>query len=448
MDFVYELEQLEKGDRSAGLILKIIEKHKNRSQEIKTMYERYKASKDGVPIFTRPVSNPMNISNALNNDFFSEIIDIRTGYFAGNEINYIVNKEAETAWREFAQRNRLADIDSETTKHAGIGGYATRLLYIDSESKKDRIAMLPAWETVLLGDKGIDEPKFGLHYYTVQTGPNEYEKRAELYEANKSTTYSGETFETLKQTETKEHVYTICPMWAYMNNDELQGEAEKVIPLIDGYDNVMSDVNSEIEAFRSAYLAFFGVTAPEPDDEDSFKENGTFYFEDGQDGKFLTKVLQTEAIEAHLDRLQDNIYLFTKTPNFKSKEVATAPSGIALKHMMQPLENKTVSFERKFVSSNIRMFEILASSFEKRRVTLKPYEVEQKFTRNTPKDMLYEAQVQTELKGNVPEVVRLSIFPGIQDAAQTLKELEAEQVDPLKQFEEEQKKVDEKLGDN
>lgn len=450
MDFVYELEQLDNGVRTPELIQSIIEKHKPRAAEIKKMYERYKASKNGVPIFNRPTSDPMNINNKLNNDFFSEIIDIRTGYFAGNEISYIVNPEAETAWREFAQRNRLSDIDSETTKHAGIGGYSTRLLYVDAESKKDRVAILPAWETVLIGDKGIDEPKYGLHYYTVQIDKNKHEHRAELYEANKSTLYKGDTVENLKPEEPTAHVYNICPMWGYMNNDELQGEAEKVIPLIDGYDNVMSDVNSEVEAFRSAYLAFFGVTPPEPDDEEfqSFVENGTFYFEDGQEGKFITKVLQTDAIEAHLDRLHDNIYLFTKTPNFKSKEVATAPSGIALKHMMQPLENKTVSFERKFVSSNIRMFEILASSFEKRRVTLKPYEVEQKFTRNTPKDMLYEAQVQTELKGNVPEVVRLSLFPGITDAAQTLKELEAENVDPMKNFDEEQKKVDEKLGDN
>lgn len=448
MDFVYELEQLEKGDRTPKLIQRIIEKHKNRSAEIKSMYERYMASKNGVPIFKRPVSNPMNINNTLNNDFFSEIIDIRTGYFAGNEVAYIVNKEAETAWREFVQMNRLADLDSETTKHAGIGGYATRLLYIDKESKKDRIAMIPAWETVLLGDKGIDEPKYGLHYYIVQTGDNEYEQRAELFEAKKSTLYIGGNVETLKFEKEVTHVYDICPMWGYMNNDELQGEAEKVIPLIDGYDNVISDVNSEIEAFRSAYLAFFGVVAPNEDEEDSFSENGTIYFDEGQDGKFITKVLQTDAIEAHLDRLHDNIYLFTKTPNFKSKEVATAPSGIALKHMMQPLENKTVSFERKFVSSNIRMFEILASSFGKRNVTLKPYEVEQKFTRNAPKDMLYEAQVQTELKGNVPEIIRLSLFPGIQDAAQALADLEAEQVDPIKQFDEEQKKVDEKLGDS
>lgn len=448
MDFIYELEQLDAGERDPKLILSIIEKHKKRAAEIKNFYERYKASVNGVPIFKRPVDDPMSINNKINNDFFSEIIDIRTGYFAGNEISYIVNKEAETMWKEFTQRNRLADIDSETTKHAGIGGYATRLMYID-EDGNDRVTILPAWETVLIGENGIDEPKYGLHYYRVQTGENEYEQRAELYEAKKSTKYKGDSVETLKFDEEDKHVYEKCPMWGYMNNDELQGEAEKVISEIDAYDRALSDVNSEIEAFRTAYLAFFGVSAPTKDEEDPETTNtGTFYFEDGQDAKFITKALQTEAIEAHLDRLHENIYLFTKTPNFRSKEVATAPSGIALKHMMQPLENKTVSFERKFVSSNIRMFEILASSAGKRRILLKPYEIEQKFTRNFPKDMLYEAQVQTELKGNVPEVIRLALFPGIQDAAQTLKDLEAEQVDPIKQFDEEQKKVDEKLGGN
>ena len=443
MNYAYELERLEKGDRSPELIKKIITKHKSKAEKMKDFYERYTIEK--LPILTRTVEDPMAINSKINNDFFSEIIDIRTGYFAGNEVSYIVNTEAEKEWNEFKMRNRLADLDSETTKQAGIKGYSVRLLYIDPEDNKERIAMIPAWEAVLIGDKGIDEPKYGVRYYTVEEDNEQVSVRVELHEAGKMYEFRGDSVETIDSYDEHDNVFGLCPMWGYMNNDELQGEAEKVIREIDAYDRVISDVNSEIEAFRSAYLAFFGVTAPDKDDEESTSNPGTFYFDEGQDGKFITKVLQTEAIEAHLDRLHENIYLFTKTPNFRDKKFGNVPSGIALKQMMQPLENKTVAFERKFASGNLRMFEILATSFEKRRITLKPYEIQQKFTRNFPKDWLYEAQVQTELKGNVPEETRLALFPGIQDVAQALKDLEREQLDVMKQMEKEQEKIDSKL---
>lgn len=448
IDYTYELEQLDKGNRSSKLILSIINKNKARAEQIKKFYERYRASVNGVPILTRNVEDPMAINNRINNDFFSEIIDIRTGYFAGNEISYIVNPEAETEWKEFRERNRLADIDSETTKHAGIAGFSTRLLYIDKETAKERIAILPAWQTILLGENGIDEARYGIRFYEMQIEESKVIARVELYEAGKWTEYQGDSLETIKQIEEHDHVFDLCPMWGYMNNDELQGEAEKVIEEIDAYDRVISDINSEVEAFRSAYLAFFGVAAPNPEEEEESTANpGTFYFEEGQDGKFITKTMQTDAIEAHLDRLHENIYLFTKTPNFRDKKYGSVPSGIALKHMMQPLENKTISFERKFTSANIRMFEILETAWSKKRVTLKPYEVIQKYTRNFPKDMLYEAQVQTELKGNVPELVRLSLFPGIQDPVEALAELEAEQQSIMDKMNAEQEKIDTKLGE-
>lgn len=445
MDFTYELEKLDGGDRSPDLIKQIIDKHEGRAKKIKAFYERYKT--DDVPIFKRTTDDPMEINNQLNNDFFSEIIDVRTGYFSGNEVSYIVNDEARTAWNDFRLRNRLADLDSETTKHAGIGGYSARLLYVD-EDGKERVTVVPAWESVLISDKGIDEPKFGLHYYTVQTDKEKSEARAELFEADKSTEFRGDSFETLKFHEEKKHVFSICPMWGYMNNDELQGEAEKVLPLIDGYDRVTSDVNSEVEAFRSAYLAFFGVDAPGDDEEEpNTSKSGTFYFREGQNAQFITKVLQTDAIENHLNRLHDNIYLFSKTPNFRDREAGGVPSGISLKYMMQPLENKVVAFERKFVSGNIRMFEILASAWDKKMMPLKPYEIVQKFTRNFPKDMLYEAQVQKELKGLVTEETRLALFSGVQDAAEEVKALEVQENNIMKKLQEEQELINKKLGD-
>src|SRR5690606_18610028 len=55
------------------------------------------------------------------------------------------------------------------------------------------------------------------------------------------------------------HVFGITPIVKISNNDEEMGDIERVLSLIDAYDRTMSDVNSEIEQFRMAYMYFKGV---------------------------------------------------------------------------------------------------------------------------------------------------------------------------------------------
>lgn len=457
-NFAYELEQLEKGNRDPKLIERIIRKREERSEVIKKLYDRY-TNRDS-PIKHRAVENPLEINHQINVDYFSEIVDIKTGYFAGNEINYKVNKEAEEEWKDFKNRNRLADIDSETTKNSSIGGLCVRLLLVHDSSHynagKEYMVMVPANEVILLGRNGIDEADYGIRFYELEVEENKKQFRVELWEAGKVTDYVGDSIGGLKLESVSEHVFDFCPMWGYVNNEEEQGDAEKVLDLIDEFCMALSDAAGEHEAFRSAILAFFGVAPPDPErgeEELDTTKNITLYLaangESNQDAKFITKQIQDAALEHFFERVESLIYRLSKTPNFSDSNFAGTITGVALKHKIQPLENKCASFERKFASANIRMFELLSSAWKKRlNITLKPYEVEQVFTRNLPKDLLYEAQVQTELKENISDETRLSMFPGI-DVDEELKRLEAQKAaytEEMLNMQKEEKLLNEKLG--
>lgn len=432
-DFQYELEQLKEGKKSPELIARLIKKHEPRAMEMKALYERYKTKE--VPIFIRKLDDPMRISNSINNDFVSEIVDTKIGYFAGTPVAYVTEAHADFI-QKFSEKNRLADLDAEITKYAGLCGYGARLQYIDDkfDESRARVRNVNPWEAILLGDDGIDETDFAVRYYEVEIEDNKKQKRAELYEPLKMTEYrSGDDGE-YKEYKEHVHIYERCPLWGYENNEELISDVEKVINLIDAYDKALSDVNGELEAFRSAYLAFFGVKQPvdpETGEDIPLSENGTFFF-DGrgdakQDAKFIVKDIQDGAIEHHLERVHNNIYRFSKTPDLSDEAFGGNVTGIAAKYKLLGLENKTATFERKFRSSSIRMFEILATSLKYKSMNIDPYSIEMKFTRNFPQDLLDAAKIQAEFKGNVSTRYRMSLLPGVVNVDDEVSDLEAEE---------------------
>ncbi|MCM3598699.1 phage portal protein [Metabacillus idriensis] len=436
-DFTYELEQLNEGDRTPQLIQRIIEKHKPRADEMKLLYERYRVKEEGLPILNRTLDDPMEVNNQVNNDFFSEIIDTKVGFFAGTPVTYKAEGSAGKTIQEFQNRNRLADVDAETTKYAAICGYASRLQYIDKMGLT-RIVNVKPWQAVLIGENGIDETDYAIRYYTVKTEKEE-EYRVEFYEGGeengqaKLTEFRGSDLSKLAEFSSMDLVYNFCPMWGYENNEEMLGDAEKVLRLIDAYDRTISDVNSEIEAFRMAYMAFFGVEAPDDEEEEKFMKNGTFYFRgagstgEKQNAMFITKDLNDSAIENHLKRIHENIYRFSKTPDMGEDAFGGTVSGIAAKYRMLGLENKTATFERKFKSASIRMFEILGSALSKKGSAIDPYAVEMTFTRNFPQDLMNEADIQTKLKGNVSDETRLGALSIVTDVQEELAKMEAEE---------------------
>lgn len=413
IDYSQELVLLREGDRSPELFAKIIEKARPRLELIEKLHDRY--SQDYVPVLNdREVLDAMEIDNRIANDYFGEIVDTKVGYFSGNPMTFAFEDGADSVQDYFnlvATRNRLDDINSETTKHCAIGGYAARVVYtkkyINAEGKEDTIEgvrQVPPWQVICLSEDGIDEPEFAIRFFTVIADDKE-QIHLEFYEPYKTTTYIGEDIEKLSEADTLSHDIGVCNLFCYENNAELQGDAEKILTLIDDMDRVMSDRSSELEAYRSAYLVFFGVD-PDSVDEAKLSRSGALYFKNNTDcnqsAQFVTKELPHEALEAHANRIEDNIYRFSKTPNMNEKKTGIAVSGLALQQRMLPMENKTSSFERKFVSGNIRMLECFKYTFAARGFDFDPYKVEQSFTRNTPDDFEYEAEVLERLLEVMP----------------------------------------------
>ena len=182
--FTAELEEIRKNGISESILYKIIQKHLPNAQYNKRLYMRYLATSNGVPIYSREPryeeENPIN--NKVSNDFFGEIIDFKTGYFAGEPISYgysatdeseeVTGGENEVdkaikVLTDFTTRNNMYGVDMETTKNASIYGYSGRLFYIDREGE-ERVMPVHGYETIILSDTDISEPEYAIRYYQVK----------------------------------------------------------------------------------------------------------------------------------------------------------------------------------------------------------------------------------------------------------------------------------------
>ena len=436
-DYTAEIEALESGGITDELLRRIIEKHRKNAACNKELIDRYEALEDGVPIFERQPrfgDDADVINHRINNDFFSEIVDFKTGYFAGNPIAYSYSDTEESmddtadagdteskaqaardaaskAITDFVTRSNMFDIDMECTKFASICGYAGRLFYIDPDGA-ERVMVVPPDECIILSKtRDITQPTYGVRYYIVKDIHDNEIVKAEFYDNANIYYAEGGSVSNLKIIRTEGNLFDCCPLQGIPNNREMQGDAEKVLALIDAYDRAISDANNESDAFANAYMVFENIKLDEKEQREMQKAGAIEIMTGPNGGKvyFLTKQINDGFIEHHLDRLEENIYRFSKTPNLSDEAFGTA-SGISLKFKLTGLETKCGMYEAKMISAGTYMFTLLSKAWEKKRVKIDPLQCVMSFKRNFPLDLLSEAQaVQALTAAGLPKRVAFDI---------------------------------------
>lgn len=433
--FTAELEEIREHGISTDLLHNILTKHLANREYNERLYQRYVTVSEGVDIFARKPrfeEEENAINNKVNNDFFGEIVDFKVGYFAGKPISYGYSKtdeaeettggkeaveKATKAITDFTTRNNMFGVDMEITKFASIYGYAGRLFYIDKETN-ERVMAVHGYETIILSDTSISEPEYAIRYFK-DTDINGVENWVvEFYDDKYIYTYKG-AWQSLELIDQKEHCFDYCPLQGVANNKECMGDAERVLALIDAYDRAVSDNANEIESFAHAYMVF--RQRIDPAERAAAQKSGSFEVPNvGNSDKdpiyWLTKNINDGYTEHHLDRLEDNIYRFSKTPNLGDETFGSA-SGVSLKFKLHGLEVKCAQFQAKMMDAAQYMWKLLASSWGKKGIKVDPLQCVESYGRNFPLDSLQNAQTaQALIAAGVPEEIAWDIaIPEIDD---------------------------------
>ncbi len=438
-DFSGELKRLEKEGPTAALVGDIIEKHQPNANYNRTLHRRYRGM--AVPIFNRRerFDGAGAVNHRLNNDFFGEIIDMKTGYFAGVPIGYHYRKttdgdsgaeltggRASRVLRDFVAESNLFDIDMECTKNAAICGYAARLFYHDPDGRERVMAVLP-YQAAILAEHELTEPAAAVRYFYKESGGKE-RLYAEFYDAGDTILFfEGDAPDTLEQTGRAANLFNGCPLQGIPNNGEMMGDGEKVLELIDAYDRALSDANNESESFANAYMVFENVNIDEEEIQKG-RKTGAFQYWNGVGAgasgniSFLTKDINDDFVENHLDRLQSNIYRFSQTPNLSDESFGQHhASGIALRFKMTGLETKCGMFQAKMQSAGRYMFRLLSDVWAKKGLRVDPLRCLMEFHRNFPMDMAQQAKaVEAMVGAGLPKRVAFNEFSFVDDIEQVM----------------------------
>lgn len=427
---------------TSTIIKDLITDNKSRADKMKKLYQSFKGE---VPILNRSFKDTNKINNKLANDYRGLIISQIIGYIYGSPITYQIDdkKYNETIYNniknnlsDFNIMNSVDDLDSTTGKYTSICGYGARLLYIDRDGK-ERLMNLPPWEVIFIEDGSTSEIQYALRYYpiTVREGDKTvYRNRVEWYDNTSITFYvedkDGNYF--LDATEEKNpllHMFKYVPIIKFKNNDEEQGDFEKVETTIDSYDELLSDCQNEISELRLAYMIFYGVDINEETMEKA-RRTGAFGGLDGKNGEkveFLIKQINDAFIENQKKTLDRNIFKFSSTVDMNDEQFSgSAMSGESRKWKLKSLEDKAIIKERKYSAALRNQFKVLCSSWNTKSIPLNYLDIYWNFQRNIPVDLLYEAEVQEKLIGKVSNKTRLSYFSGVDDPEWEMKQMDEE----------------------
>jgi SPP1 family phage portal protein len=414
---------------TSEMIKTIIAENKNESNRTRNAYERYKASAKGVPIFSRTLDNKDKVNNKLNNDFMGEIIDTKVGYMYGTPIKYVQSEKDigkdDYVW-EFNRRNNVEDLDAETGKMASICGYASRLLYIDTE-KNERAVNLDPWEVIFVANDSIIEPSYAFRPYVTtvfREGKFEETTKVEFYNADNVIYYELQQDGEYREIDRQKNLYrNFCPVIGFPNNEEYMGDCDKALALLDAYDLTLSDVSSEITQIRLAYMVFTGDVEVDAEFMKQLEQTGGLNLPEGAGASFLTKNLNDGIIENHLNRLTDNIARFTKHVNLTDDKFGGDLSGVAIKYKLTALENKAKYSERKFIAALRRLYQVLGGSV---KANVDYMNLDFKFVRNLPVNIADEVNTAKNLLGITSKETMLSVLSFVADPLTELEKIEDE----------------------
>ena len=360
-------------------------------------------------IFDAPPKAGFKPDNRLAVGYPKYMVDTLNGYFNGIPIKK--THEADDfleAISAFDNNNDMEDEESELFKMACIYGHSFEYMYQDEYAETKVIYVSPKDMFIVYDDSIEQKPLFAVHY-----GQVDMKTTGIVIEIDRMRDFSvdrgGLTF-----TEEKINPFNKLPVIEFMLNDERQGLFEPVISLVNSYNKVMSEKANDVDYFADAYMKILGAQLDEPS-IDRIKDNRIINLH-GLDAskvivEFMDKPDSDSQTEHLLDRIERLIYATSMVANISDENFGNS-SGTALAYKLQAMSNLALSIQRKFQSSLNRRYELFSSLRTNVPEGMKDewQNMEYKFTRNEPKNILEEAQTAAQLMGITSDETALSVL--------------------------------------
>ena len=384
-------------------------------------------------IFDAPPKAGFKPDNRLAVSFPKYMVDTLSGYFNGIPIKKTHERDDFLeALSTFDNNNDMEDEESELFKMACIYGHSFEYMYQD-ENVETKVVYVSPKDMFMVYDDSIEQkPLFAVHY-----GQVDMKTTGTLIEMDKLRDFSveqgGLTF-----TEEKINPFNKLPVIEFMLNDERQGLFEPVISLVNSYNKVMSEKANDVDYFADAYMKILGAQLDEPSIE-RIKDNRIINLHGLDASKVIVEFMDKPDSDAQtehlLDRIERLIYATSMVANISDENFGNS-SGTALAYKLQAMANLALSVQRKFQSSLNRRYELFSLLRTNVPENMKDEwrNIEYKFTRNEPKNILEEAQTAAQLMGITSQETALSVLSVVGNVSSELDRIDQEQTNTMSAF--------------
>ena len=392
------------------------------------------------------------------------VVDIALGYYLGESVKYDANDRSDGAepkatgdveataalsegetidlapLQDCYDAQQIGKVDSRIGKRMGVFGDCLELCYASSdEVPSPRSACIDPRSGVLVCDATVEHNKLfalvwekrertnGTQYYAVTVYTDRTVKQ---YQAESLTA----PFQALD--EGQPHFFGAVPVIAYENNDERQGDFEQIIPLIDAYDNLMTNRFTDKQKFVDALLVFFGMTLREGD-QDSISNDKTL---DGVPLDARVEYIQKTFDEAGVQVLSDaavrEMHKMTLTVDMSDEQFSGNSSGQALKLKLLTM-NLLVKNKIQQMEEGLKERLALYNNWLVAANRMKPFsvtDVDVRFTLSLPINEPEIVQLVTSLQGIVDDQTLLSQLWFIKDPAEAVENIRKQQEEKQKAY--------------
>ena len=377
-------------------------------------------------ILDRTMTDTTKPNNKLVNAQAAYIVDVNVGYFMGQPVSYSSKNEAYMKiLQDIFDDNDEQNENVQLSKDCSICGKGYELLYIDEDAKVRFHRIPPGNMIIVYNTKITPEPWIALRLYT--SGDDEV--YVEVYTKTTITLYKTDSANSaLTFVSTDDNKFGEVPAVEYLNNEESQGDFDKVLTLIDEYDKAQSDTANDFEYFTDAYLHLHNVDLGEQEIK-TLKEKRVLQTSGEAEGsvEWVIKEIQDTATENFKNRLQKDIHQFSKTPNLTDESFVKTLSGIALRYKLIGMEWTAATKERQFKLALQRRIMLINKVLDIKGSTYDYKEIQIEFVRSLPQNETERATMVKDLKGIVSDTTLLSLLPFIQDPAEEQKRIDKEQ---------------------
>lgn len=386
--------------------------------------------------------------NRAAHDFASYIADFINGYCFGHAIQ--VQTEDESTQEKINGLHKLNDIDTHNRSiglDLSIFGRAYEYI-IRNQDDEVRLYKSDPRNTFVIYDNTIEQNSLiAVRYW--QTAIREQED-TDIYNVDVITPNATNFFIANKSTNLKlqerrpaePHSFGKVTITEFSNNEKRRGDFEKVIPLIDLYDNAQSDTANYMSDLNDAMLLVIGNMELDSNTAQLQKDANVFHLvpevyndmndkktEGNVDARYIYKEYDVNGVESYKDRISRNIHMFTNTPDMTDENFGGNQSGEAMKYKLFGLEQRTAIKEGLFRKGLRRRYKLIGQimSINRELNSDAIRDLTFTFTRNIPKSIKDEMDMYLQAGGELSNQTLMSLVSFIDNPQQEMERIENEE---------------------